>query len=694
MKSVVSSSYMPQKYFIQNFKIIFFSVMLVFGALFFLNNYLSAEASTTDNLSGYAWSDTIGWISMNCTDPATCGGSNYGVTVAKDGSLSGFAWSEHIGWISFNPGDVGGCPNGTCAPRINRATGAVQGWARALGGGTANSGGWDGYISLSGANYGVSVTGCDWNGYAWGSDVVGWVTFDGHANDVLGTGHACQANLKSESISLRSGSMTQGSTVTFNASVKNESLIPLRFVDTFTYKYDSDINSTIVSSVSYLTTPLGADQNASEISGSFVVSKSGPLTVSHCVDDGDRIAETNENDNCSTYNVTVKGGNISAPDCTIPPGGSDCVSTITWTSDELIAPSIKKNGVQWDPAPDNIVGRAESLTLGTYTYSMHDGAILIASDQAQASCASGSSWDALTNSCTGAPPAAPAITFVGPASVPEGTPGLLVWTVTGTADGCWATNDGGVANWNNEWVSVVGGNRSVIPTIDPTHFYLECWNKGITSGKKEVTIAITPPDTTKTANITASACTIPSGGNTCNTLVSWSSANLVNPSIQQDNNEFSDQPNSPTGGQTRPVTISPQAIIPATTFSVEDGAFTESFSITPTCAAPATWNGTTCAGAVTPGLTPTLRADPRIVDEGEDTTLTWFTNGTPETNCILKGGAFGSAGITVPNDTFNPAIDRGSILTPVYANTTYSISCPANAVANVNVEIIPRYFPS
>ena len=143
---------------------------IVIGILFGMDTS-HVESSSAENLSGYAWSDTTGWISFNCTDTGTCATSPYGVDVSSTGSLSGYAWSEHIGWVSFNAADVAGCPSGTCAPSFNKTTGVVTGWAKALSGG---SGGWDGFISLSGAGYGVSATGCAWGGYAWGSDVTGW----------------------------------------------------------------------------------------------------------------------------------------------------------------------------------------------------------------------------------------------------------------------------------------------------------------------------------------------------------------------------------------------------------------------------------------------------------------------------------------------------------------------------------------
>jgi hypothetical protein len=161
-------------------KIILTAFILVFA--FGLTVFLRVDAAATDSVSGWLWggSDTnVGWISANNTN--TGGAASYGLNIpATDGNLSGYAWSENIGWISFNPGDVVGCPSGTCSAR--RVGNALQGWARIVGIKTeltfGNSGGWQGWVKLSGANYGVSINTVTsaLSGYAW-SDELGWIDF-------------------------------------------------------------------------------------------------------------------------------------------------------------------------------------------------------------------------------------------------------------------------------------------------------------------------------------------------------------------------------------------------------------------------------------------------------------------------------------------------------------------------------------
>ena len=161
-----------------------------------------AEAGLQHNMYGWAWSDTIGWVSFNCTDTGDCS-PDYGVSVDDDpstgtGLLSGYAWSDTIGWISFGDydgdGDIdssdinGGCPSGSpCEARLGGVNpNEVRGWARALAADPAQ--GWDGWISLDCATagacnggatqYGVTFDGTDFHDYAWGSDVVGWISFN------------------------------------------------------------------------------------------------------------------------------------------------------------------------------------------------------------------------------------------------------------------------------------------------------------------------------------------------------------------------------------------------------------------------------------------------------------------------------------------------------------------------------------
>lgn len=93
-------------------------------AITFTSKTAPAIAQTT-NIRGWAWSGTTGWMSLNsanCTDlnsrhPGTCTpaqslpngyGLNLNLANQSGGSISGYAWSEYLGWVCF-----GKKPDGT-----------------------------------------------------------------------------------------------------------------------------------------------------------------------------------------------------------------------------------------------------------------------------------------------------------------------------------------------------------------------------------------------------------------------------------------------------------------------------------------------------------------------------------------------------------------------------------------------------
>lgn len=54
---------------------------------------------TDGSITGYAWSETMGWINLAPT--------NSGITNTSSGVLGGYAWGENAGWINFSPTNGG-----------------------------------------------------------------------------------------------------------------------------------------------------------------------------------------------------------------------------------------------------------------------------------------------------------------------------------------------------------------------------------------------------------------------------------------------------------------------------------------------------------------------------------------------------------------------------------------------------------
>lgn len=180
--------------------ILVFSLVSAGFLVYQMRQASEVRAGVNENVSGYAWSENIGWISFNGTNVP--GGADYGVHICtksdpnplcsgkQEGEIVGYAWSENIGWIDFDPsGPYPASPN--YSAKVDMDTKELSGWVRALAGGTPEAGGWDGWIKLRGSNYGVwvddSVSPAEFRGWAWGSDIIGWISFNCSNQGVCGT---------------------------------------------------------------------------------------------------------------------------------------------------------------------------------------------------------------------------------------------------------------------------------------------------------------------------------------------------------------------------------------------------------------------------------------------------------------------------------------------------------------------------
>ncbi len=182
-----------------------------FNFTFFKKGTVKATSHCgSHNVSGWAWANTpqsppggnpptspdqgVGWISFNCANQNI--GADYGVDInSTTGLLSGYAWAETIGWITFNPGEFGsGCPDtdGICEQANVSTTGSfprtINGWAKVLS--LQNTS--DGWIHLSNNSishpYSTTIDQFgNINGWAWGSDVIGWISFSCNNQGVCGS---------------------------------------------------------------------------------------------------------------------------------------------------------------------------------------------------------------------------------------------------------------------------------------------------------------------------------------------------------------------------------------------------------------------------------------------------------------------------------------------------------------------------
>lgn len=166
-----------------------------FGLFSSLGDQALAQPKTgpqDGELSGWAWSSNIGWISFNSNNTGSA--IPYSVTIDPETKvLSGYAWSSSLGWLRFGSGLDGPIEGGDNWPaKIDGDK--LTGWARfcsvyvdGCSGETkpingSELGSWDGWLKMENVTYNRDLG--RFEGFSWGSLNVGWVNFLATLNDL------------------------------------------------------------------------------------------------------------------------------------------------------------------------------------------------------------------------------------------------------------------------------------------------------------------------------------------------------------------------------------------------------------------------------------------------------------------------------------------------------------------------------
>lgn len=435
-----------------------------------------ADAGSSENLSGWAWSSTIGWVSLNST---TGGGANHGVNVSSSGLMSGYAWSPNVGWISFNSSNLSGCPSGTCTANFNSQTGAVTGWARAIAGNgsSVQTGNWGGWIQLSGPSYGVSASGCQWSGYAWGggpsldTGVIGWLSFSGPGYGVTGTGAACAGG----TTNLTAGSITPvtaqpGVSTAYTGTVTNVGQGATGGPFSVLFQRATDGGGTSVTDLGTATVDALASGCAAPASLNATLS-TGTWYIRICADKTSSantgvITESNENDNCGVWTaVTVAAATPPSVSCTVSATSISPGQSVTYSANPVGGASSPYTWVASDGASVG-TGATASRTLNTPgVYAMN----VRASGTAVSYCPNVS---VTANWCT---TGSPDLTITAtPARLREGQSTALTWSATGVnGQSATCTVSGPGVSWSSavSAAPVCSASGSANPTISTQSTY-------------------------------------------------------------------------------------------------------------------------------------------------------------------------------------------------------------------------------
>lgn len=64
---------------------------------------LGRAKAAGQELQGYIYSETAGWISLNCSNTNSCSTIDYKVSEDSSGKLSGYGYSQDGEWINLDP---------------------------------------------------------------------------------------------------------------------------------------------------------------------------------------------------------------------------------------------------------------------------------------------------------------------------------------------------------------------------------------------------------------------------------------------------------------------------------------------------------------------------------------------------------------------------------------------------------------
>jgi hypothetical protein len=120
--------------------------VVLFVSIFFVSAVTICGTGSTCKLAGWLFSENYGFISLNSDNVgaihnSACTGNNncqYAVSIDSAGNISGYGWSENIGWVCFGDGNGSitlGCVNnppfgGNLTTKLDSVTGQIAGVAK------------------------------------------------------------------------------------------------------------------------------------------------------------------------------------------------------------------------------------------------------------------------------------------------------------------------------------------------------------------------------------------------------------------------------------------------------------------------------------------------------------------------------------------------------------------------------------
>ena len=449
------------------------------------------------------------------------------------------------------------------------------------------------------------------------------------------------------------------------------------------------------------------------------------------------LGENGGNDDL-TCSALIPTGNITGNDCVILIGDDHCTVSADWSSSAITDPQIRLDGLikSVNPAGNSAATQDIYTGPGFYTYTLQDGASVIAQDDVEVTCETGSDWNVPGGFCEpvgGTPPATPAGISASPACAP--VPGINVsWTAVANADdymyrryiwdgstwlidGIGTTMDPQVTDFDTAGIvegeqyrySVRAGNvfgNSSFSALSSPAVVVDCGGAGTPScGATEILDC--QLDETLEGETDDGVCVRNTWGTcsyTCDAAPNtWSESTpydckplTVTFEICDDGGGNCVSTGVKTVNKNTPLDViwsSPDATrCDEVTANFSTGGLSVGSDDVVSDTMPATDEVFTIrcergSAQVASSITVRTNADnpditgaPRIVETGGTTNLTITRNGS--TGCLLNGGEF----TDYPISDTDPVTNINNVV--IEANTTFTVTCSEGTTDSVNIEVI------
>ncbi len=367
------------------------------------------------------------------------------------------------------------------------------------------------------------------------------------------------------------------------------------------------------------TTAVCSSTHYSCVSGTSVNNVSGTTTWTWGCN------STDGGTNVSCSEDKIMSGSLTVPSCSIPLGSSSCNVTISWSTTNPVATSAVTSSYPsagTTVATGNSGSKSVSIPYNSRDFYLYNNGVYLDSGTASATCASGIFSGGV---CTPAP-------VDGTCSSPQ--------THYLCASGSSVNNVNGVTAWTWDCNGSYGGSN------------VSCSENKDTSSLMSGSLSST------FGGVSSSSCTIPSGSNSCNVALSWSTVNPVGTSAVT-----SSYPSANTTVFTGNSGVNQSVLIPYSSrdfYLYNSGVLLGQTTITSSCASGTYWTGSMCLTIPPPSPTTTITATPSTIAKGASSTITWSSANAD--TCV--GTNFNTGGAT-----------SGSVSVSPTTTTTYSMVC-------------------